>query len=353
VLQRLERDGLIVRRAVLPAPMKDTAPFERQGPYSGLMGLALVALLLVVHLRPAGMPDRLRRPCAARLPEELGTLEAPVHPGRLAAPFGYGREPGLFLPFGGGGLAFALCAEGDAEPRGEAGTRAWEGLAQGEIGLALRVLRDSGVKLSDGLSGDPELGDEGLHQERIGRDATVIGGKGWRRLDGLDTLGNDSGIAHVMRTEAGCESGTARELRRLESRPAPQAVAEDRRVSLLKPVQHVRERVLQGTGQTVGKPDCVADHAAPVCDELGEGTHRGALGLERLQLVAMHEQPCELACGLRGVIFGPAGREGFARPRQGAGVEREEDEKGILAQGGDQGAFVAFETDGHGLALAP
>lgn len=74
---------------------------------------ALVALLLVVHLRPEGMPDRLRRPFDARLPEALGTLEAPVHPGRLAAPFGSWRDPGIFLECGGGGIAFALCAEGD------------------------------------------------------------------------------------------------------------------------------------------------------------------------------------------------------------------------------------------------
>src|SRR5919204_4570513 len=112
-MQRLEIDGLIVRRAVLPAPRQDADPFERQGPYGGLMGLALVALLRVVPLRPEGMPDRLRRPFDERLPEELGTLEAPVHPGRLAAPVGYWRDPGIFLEFGGGGIAFALFAEGD------------------------------------------------------------------------------------------------------------------------------------------------------------------------------------------------------------------------------------------------
>jgi hypothetical protein len=32
-------------------------------------------LLLVVDLRPAGMPDRLRRPFDERLPEELWTLD--------------------------------------------------------------------------------------------------------------------------------------------------------------------------------------------------------------------------------------------------------------------------------------
>src|SRR5262245_54079776 len=107
-MQRLERDGLIVRCALLPAPREDADPCERQCPDGGLMGLALIALLLGVHVRPEGMPDRLRRPFDACLPEELGTLEAPAPPGFLAAPFGPRRDPVLFLEFGGGGLACAL-----------------------------------------------------------------------------------------------------------------------------------------------------------------------------------------------------------------------------------------------------
>jgi len=93
-MKRLERDGLIVERALLPAPREDTDPFAGQGPHGGLMGLALVTLLLVVPLGPEGMADRLRRPCDERVPEELWTLQAPVHPGLLAAPFGHRGHPG-------------------------------------------------------------------------------------------------------------------------------------------------------------------------------------------------------------------------------------------------------------------
>src|SRR5215831_18164968 len=139
-MKGLEIDGFIVRRALLPAPIEDADPFERQCPDGGLMGLALVALLLGVHLRPEGMPDRLRRPFDECLPEELGTLEAPAHPGFLAAPFGHWRDPGIFLEFGGGGIAFALVAKGDQETRSEDGARSWEGLEQGEIGMALRAM---------------------------------------------------------------------------------------------------------------------------------------------------------------------------------------------------------------------
>ena len=142
------------------------------------MGLALVALLLVGNLCPEGMPDRLRRPFDKRLPEELWTLKASVYPGLLAAPFGHRRDPGLCLEFGGGGRAYAVFAEGDEQPGGEDGARSWEGLEQREIGMVLSALRDGGVAIGEGLQGDTELGNEGLHQERLGCDDAFIGSEG-------------------------------------------------------------------------------------------------------------------------------------------------------------------------------
>src|SRR5215471_7467808 len=177
-MQGLEIDRLIVWRALLPASIEDADPFERQRPYGGLMGFALVALLLVVHLRPERMPDRLCSPFNERLPEELGTLETPVYPGLLATPFGHRRNAGIFLQFAGGGIACTLFAEGNEQSGSEDGTRSWEGLEQREIGMALGALCNGTVEIGDGLQGDPELGDQGLHQERIGRNDTFIRGEG-------------------------------------------------------------------------------------------------------------------------------------------------------------------------------
>ena len=42
-MNRLEIDGLIVRRAVLPTPREDADPCEGQGPYGGVLRLAAVA----------------------------------------------------------------------------------------------------------------------------------------------------------------------------------------------------------------------------------------------------------------------------------------------------------------------
>jgi hypothetical protein len=89
------------------------------------MGLALVALLLVVDLRPEGMPDRLRSPCDERLPEEHWTLETPVHPGLLATAFCHWRNPSIFLVFLGRGVALPLVATSHEEAQGKDRTGAW------------------------------------------------------------------------------------------------------------------------------------------------------------------------------------------------------------------------------------
>jgi hypothetical protein len=186
------------------------------------VGCALVALLLGEDAGPAGMPDRCSGPLDKGVAHELRTLEAPVPPGLRATPCGPWRHPGLFVEVGGGGRAVALCAEGHEQPGGEDGPRSWERLEQGAIGRALRALGEGGVASSDGLQGGMELGDEGLHQERMGRADTGSGGAGWGRCEGLETRGDDSGRAPGMRTAEGCEGGTARAWRRLEGRPATQ-----------------------------------------------------------------------------------------------------------------------------------
>ena len=219
-----------LRRALLPAPKEDADPLERQRPYGGLMGLALVALLLVVHLCPEGMPDGFRGPFDERLSEERGALQAPVDPGLLAAAFGYWRDTGVFLEFLGGGIAFALFAKGDEEPGGKDGARAWQGGKEREIGMALGALRDGVVEICNSLQSDAELGDEGLHQEGIGGDDPVIGGQGcgllmaWMRLSMTSHSARDG-------TEEALEGGTACELGGFESRPLGEEVAEQQVLS--------------------------------------------------------------------------------------------------------------------------
>ena len=189
----MEIDRLIIRGAVLPTPIEDADPFERQGPYGRLMSFTLVTLLLVIELCPEGMPDRFRRPLHKRLAEELWTLEAPVDPRLLPTAFGDRGNTRIFLQFGSGSIACALFAQGNEKAGSEDRPRAWEGLEEGEVGMALGTLCDSGVEVGDGLQGDAELGNKGLDQQDIGGDDALIGGQRRGSLHGVAALG-----AHVF-----------------------------------------------------------------------------------------------------------------------------------------------------------
>jgi hypothetical protein len=47
-------------------------------------------------------------------------------------------------------------------------------------------------------------------------------------------------------------------------------------------LEHLREIIFQGTGETVGDPHFIADHAPAVFNELAQGTPGGALRMEGL-----------------------------------------------------------------------
>src|SRR5262245_57598297 len=97
--ERLKIHGFIVRRAILPTPIKDADPFACQGAYDRLVCLPFVALLLRIDWGPEGMPCGFRRPLHARLAQARWTLEAPVHPGLLAPAFRDRRTARVFLEF--------------------------------------------------------------------------------------------------------------------------------------------------------------------------------------------------------------------------------------------------------------
>src|SRR5437870_9539607 len=166
--ERSEIDGFIIWGALLPTPREDADPCEGQGAHGRLVRLAFLALLLIIDLCPEGMPGGFRRPLDKRLSQELWTLEAPVDPGLLAAAFRHRRNARIFLEFVGGGKAFPLFAEGDEEAGSKHGPRPWQGGKQREVGMVLSAVCDDFVEVGNGLQGDPELGDEGMHEEDIG-----------------------------------------------------------------------------------------------------------------------------------------------------------------------------------------
>ena len=131
-IERLEIGRLIVRGSLLPTPIEDTNPFERQGPHGGLMGFPLVALLLVIDPVPRRNAGSIQPPTPQTFVGGIRALEAPVDPGFFAAPLGHWCDPGIFLEFCGGGIACALFAKGDEEAGGEDRSGTWKGLEEGE-----------------------------------------------------------------------------------------------------------------------------------------------------------------------------------------------------------------------------
>jgi hypothetical protein len=123
--ERLEIHGCIIRRALLPTPREDADPLKGQGAHGRLMRLALITLLLIVDLGPAGMPGGFRGPLHKRLAQERRTLEAPVDPRLLPTAFRHRRNPRLFLEFLSRGIAFPLFAKGDEEAWGKDRPSTW------------------------------------------------------------------------------------------------------------------------------------------------------------------------------------------------------------------------------------
>ena len=352
-MERLERGGLIVRRAILPTAIENADPCEGQGAHGRLVCLALVALLLGIDLGPEGMPDRFRSPCHACVSEERRTLPAPMDPGLLATAFRDRRDTRVFLACRGRGVAFPLCAKGHEEARGKDRTGAWQGVKQGAVGMVLGALRDGVVEVGNGRHGDTELGDEGLHQEHIGGDDAVIGGQRARTLDGLEAGGDHGGRAHVVGPEEALKGGATRELGGFEGWPAAQEVTKDRRIFLLKPLQDVREGVCEGTGQAVGATHVVADQAPAVFHEWRQGAHGGALGGEWGECVAVFEEHLDLEFGIGGVICGSARGKRCAVSGHGERMDGKEPEELLWAQRRHDGPFMEFQAYGKRVTVEP
>ena len=343
----------IIRGALLPTPKKNADPLERQRAHGDLVGLALITLLLVIDLRPEGMPDGFSGPLYKRLSQELRALEAPVHLRFLAAAFRDRRDARVFLEFLGRGVALPLFAKGHEKAGGKDGPGAWQGIKQGEVRMTLGTLRDGGVKVCDGLQGDAELGYKGLHEEGVGGDDAVIGGQRHGALDGLKACRDDLGRAHVVGTEEAFEGGATRELGGFEGGPATEDVAKERRIFLLKPLQDMREVVFQRTGQAMRQPDGIADEATAVFNELRQGAHGGAWGGKRGEFVAVFEQDLDLEFGIGRVVFGPTRGQRFAVLGHGERIDGKEHEEVLLAQRRHHGPFMEFQAHGNRLAVEP
>jgi hypothetical protein len=89
-----------------------------------------------------------------------------------------------------------------------------------------------------------------------------------------------------------------------------------------------------------------------VCDELSEGPHGGALGLQGLELVTVFEEECDLECRIGGIGFGSAGRKRFAVLGHGERMDGQEHEEIIVAPCRHDGPFLAFQAHRDRVSVA-
>jgi hypothetical protein len=217
--------------------------------------------------------------------------------------------------------------------------------------MALGAWRNGVVEVRHRLRDHAELGDEGLDQEDIGDDDTRIHGQRCGALDRLDALIDDVGIAYVMSPEKALQGGAACELCGLEGWPLGENIAEDGGVFVVKPLQDMRTVVFQGTGETIRGAHVVTNEAAAMFDAWFEDTHRGALGLQGRERIAMLQQDFELELGVGRVVLGVAGCEGFTIPGECKRIDGKAHEVVVRSERVDNRTLVEFETDGDRLSL--
>jgi hypothetical protein len=271
----------------------------------------------------------------------------------VAAACGHRRNARVLLKRVGRGVTVALFAEGDEEGGSQDGPSAWQGSQEGEVGMALGALCDGVVEGLDGVQGHTQLADECLHEEGMGGDEAFSGGQWGGALDGADAVVDDLDVAHVMGAEEVLKGGATRALHGCEGGPWGEEVAEHGGVVIVEPLEDMGAGVFEGTGEAIGERHVVADQAAALCDELFEGTPRGALGGAGLEFVARLEQELKLQFGVSGIVLGVAGREGFAVLGQGQRIDGEQDQNCVLTQGLDERAVIAFEAHSHGASVEP
>ena len=83
-----------------------------------------------------------------------------------------------------------------------------------------------------------------------------------------------------MVAEEAFQGRASRQLYGLEGRPLGEEVAEDGRIFVVEPLQHMWEIVLERTGEAIGDAYFVSDQAAAMLHELCEGAQGRTLGPE-------------------------------------------------------------------------
>ena len=232
------------------------------------MGFALFALLGVEGPRLEREADGLVGPLDERLSEELGTTVAPVDPGLVARALRDRCDARVAAQGIGTGVAGAVLAEGHQQARCQLRPSARQGLEQGRVFQGREALCDLRIEAPDMAQQQRQLMHPGQHRKAVGLDHARIAGQRRSHVDRRQAPLDDFGVARIVFREERPQSRLPRPLGRLQGRPALHEGAEDQRILVLKPIQHLREVQLQRRGQAVGATHPVGHQLAARLQQL-------------------------------------------------------------------------------------
>jgi len=276
---------------------------------------------------PEGMGDGAGGPLDECLSEEGGAGPAPVDPMFVAAALSDGRDADALLDGGCVGEAVALLAERGQEARREHGTSARKIGEEAEVRERLATLGDVGVEAGDAGGERAKLWEQRGDDGEGGLDDGRVGGQRTLGLNGVDALVDDGGAPDAVGVEEGDEGVATGALDGLQRRPALEEGREDVGLLVAKPVDDLREVVLEGEGETVGDADAVLDEVAACLDEASEGAHVLAVAAKRRELLGVTTEELEGEGRVGRIVLGPAGDEGTTVLGERAGVDGEDDEE--------------------------
>ena len=280
------------------------------------MVIAPAPLLIVVAARPHGEANRLVRVFVERLLEKLRTRQAVMHPERLTAAFGHGRDARVGLELGRGRPACAVGAEGGREARGADRPGPGETCEERVVGMVGEDRRDLRVEGGNGREQGPQLGGVALDREtervddrRVGRERL---GRGHLVEPGVD----HRGAAAVVLLIEPAHRGGAGPLDGGQRRPRGEKVAGLPRVERPDPVEGLGEILLEEARDPVRQAAPQIHELPAVLAEQLELARRHRIRVPGPELVAMFAQQVQEEGGIGGVVLGPAAVEGFAIARQ-------------------------------------
>jgi hypothetical protein len=120
-----------------------------------------------------------------------------------------------------------------------------------------------------------------LNHKGIGRDDPLVRRQGHRALDRIKALTDSVLTANLMLVKKPFKGAAPGQLGGFERGPLTQKVTKQHRILIRTPLEDLRERSLQRTGQSVCYPNPIGHQSATVFNQLSQGSHLGTLRRER------------------------------------------------------------------------